>query len=108
MKQFLIRESFYNSIRFIEEPAVRLAVYDTLFDVGFTNENHLDEFPISDEQKALARLPLHHILMSVKDSNERYEACVKNGRKGGLMGGKLGGRGHKKESNELTVKNEEK
>ena len=108
MKQFLIRESFYNSIRFIEEPAVRLAVYDTLFDVGFTNECHLNEFPISDEQKALARLPLRHILKSVIEANERYERCVEYGRIGGEKGGKLGGRGHKKESNELNVKNEEK
>ena len=103
MDRFLIRESFYKSIRFIEEPAIRLAVYDTLFDVGFTNECHLNEFPISDEQKALARLPLRHILMSVTDTNERYEVSVRNGRMGGEKGGKLGGRGHKKERNELTV-----
>lgn len=102
MEQFLIRENFYRSIRFIEEPTVRLAVYDTLFDVGFTNECHLDEFPITDKEKALARLPLRHILMSVRESNEKYNFCVEQGRLGGLKGGKLGGRGNKKEPRETN------
>ena len=97
MEKFLIRESFYKSIRFIDLDAVRLAVYDTLFDVGFTNESHLDEFPITEREKALAKLPLRHILMSVREANEKYKFCVEQGRLGGLKGGKLGGRGKKKE-----------
>ncbi len=108
MDKFLIRESFYNSIRFIEPPAVRLAVYDTLFDVGIKGENHLNEFPISDRDKALARLPLRHILLSVSEANERYKNSVKYGREGGLKGGKLGGRGNKKEDRELNVENDKK
>ena len=107
MRDFLFRESFYNSIRLIEDPCVRLAAYDLLCEFGVTGENNIESYPISKEQRELLSLILELPFSSIENTKRRYERCVENGRKGGLKGGKLGGRGHKKRDNSASQTEQE-
>lgn len=95
---FLFRESFYTSIQEIEEPSSRLACYEILCEFGISGVNRLESYPIEPEKKVALALALGHSLNSVEATKLRYERAVENGRKGGLKGGKLGGRGHKKQA----------
>ena len=95
-RDFLFRESFYETCRAIEDPRVRLAAYDLLCEFGVTGENKIESYPISPEQREILSLILSHPFSSIEATKWRHERSVENGRKGGLKGGKLGGRGHKK------------
>ena len=95
-RDFLFRESFYEALRAVEDPCVRLAAYDLLCEFGVTGENKIESYPISPEQREILSLILDLPFSSIENTKRRYERAVENGRKGGLKGGKLGGRGHKK------------
>lgn len=95
-RDFLFRESFYETCRAIEDPRVRLAAYDLLCEFGVTGENKIESYPVSREQRRILSLILDLPFSSIENTKRRYERAVENGRKGGLKGGKLGGRGHRK------------
>ena len=95
---FLFRESFYLSFRKIEDPRVRLALYDLLCLFGVTGENGIESYPVAPAEKPILSLILTPMFESIENTKRRYERAVINGRKGGLKGGKQGGRGHKKQS----------
>ena len=102
MKQgnFLFQESFYMMCSKLTDPSVRLAVYDIMIEYGTTGENKIDTYPFSSNlQRSHAELVLSHILPEIEKTNQWYAKCVERGRRGGLKGGKLGGRGHKKAEN---------
>ncbi len=94
---FLFRESFYLSLREIEDSRVRLALYELLCRFGVTGENGIESYPAAPAEKAVLSLVLTPMFESIENTKRRYERAVSNGRKGGLKGGKLGGRGHKKQ-----------
>ena len=98
-RDFLFRESFYETCRAIEDPRVRLAAYDLLCEFGVTGENKIESYPIPPEKREILSLILSHLFSSIEATKLRYVRAVENGRKGGLKGGKLGGRGHKKRDN---------
>lgn len=106
-RKFLFRESFYESIRKIDDPYVRLAAYDLLCEFGLTGENNIESYPISQDQREKLSIALYHSFISIENANRNYERCVENGRKGGLKGGKLGGRGHKKRDNSASQTEQE-
>lgn len=95
---FLFRESFYEAFQVIDDPITRLACYELLCEFGVSGVNKLESYPIEPKKKAALALILTHIFDSVEATKLRYERAIANGRKGGLKGGKLGGRGHKKKS----------
>lgn len=109
---FLFRENFYEAFQVIEDSNTRLACYELLCEFGISGVNGIESYPIESEKKAALALILGHIFNSVEATKLRYERAVANGRKGGLKGGKLGGRGHKKQAGttgqavqpEVTVK----
>lgn len=95
---FLFRENFYEALQVIEDPSTRLACYELLCEFGVSGVNGIENYPIEPEKKTALAVILGHIFSSVEATKLRYERAVENGRKGGLKGGKLGGRGHKKQA----------
>lgn len=104
--EFIFRESFYESLSKLEDPSVRLAAYDLLCRFGVTGENLIESYPIGTEDKKRLSLFLEEWFSDIERVKLHYERCRENGRRGGLIGGKLGGRGHKKkpESASQTAK----
>lgn len=65
---------------------------------GCAGVDALESYPIGEKERESLRLVLTPIFESIEGTKARYARAVENGRKGGLKGGKLGGRGHKKPS----------
>ena len=101
--KFLFRKDFYEICQEIKEPELRLATYEAICEYGITGSSTIDNYPISERDRHILRDALKPVFRSIDGTKERYQRAVENGRKGGLKGGKLGGRGHKKkESTEST------
>lgn len=92
---FLFRKSFYEICQEIDEPSIRLAVYDTICEYGVMEESKLSEYPVTDKERQLIQAIVNPIFTSIDNTKRRYQKAVENGRKGGL----IGGRGNKKSKN---------
>lgn len=94
MKQgdFLFRKNFFELCREVQEPSLRLAIYDTICEYGVMGESGLSKYPITEEERQLIQTIVNPIFLSIDNTKKRYQKAVENGRKGGLMGG----RGNKK------------
>lgn len=95
-EEFLFRKSFYEICQEIQDPLLRVAVYDIICEYGVTEESRLSEYPVTEEQRQLIQAIVNPIFSSIDGTKRRYQRAVENGRKGGLMGG----RGNKKNKNE--------
>ena len=80
-RDFLFRESFYETCRAIEDPRVRLAAYDLLCEFGVTGENKIESYPISPEQREILSLVLSHPFSSIEDTNEDMSYLLRMGEK---------------------------
>lgn len=94
---FLFRKNFYEICQEINEPLLRLAVYDTICEYGVTEACSLSEYPVTDAERQLIQAIVNPIFSSIDGTKKRYLRAVENGRKGGLMGG----RGNKKTENDI-------
>lgn len=94
--EFLFRKSFYESCQEIDDPRLRLIIYEAICEYGVTGKNNWKKYSLTDKEQNIINIILKPIYFSIDSTKERYKRAVENGRKGGLKGGKLGGRGHKK------------
>lgn len=90
--EFLFRKSFYESCQEINDPKIRLAVYEAICEYGVTEKIDWNQYPLSEKEQKIVKMILNPIYTTIDDTKKRYKRAQEIGRKGGLMGG----RGHKK------------
>lgn len=101
---FLLRENMYDCINELPISYVRLAVEDILFQYAVKGTYDINKYPISEQEKKEVITVLRHLLLSIRETQERYQRAIENGRRGGLKGGKLGGRGNRKSKEVIEPK----
>lgn len=98
--EFLFRKSFYQICQEISDPKLRLAAYEAICEYGIYGKNDWQNYLLTEDEKSKLKIVLPDVYSSIDNTKKRYIKAVENGRKGGLKGGKLGGRGNKKKDNE--------
>lgn len=93
-KKFLLRKNTYEDYRDIREPLIRLAILESLCEVGLYGEYDLSKYNFSKETESLVRALIHINVESIKSTNEFYKMCEINGAKGGDGRGNKKVRGH--------------
>lgn len=101
MSDFTIREHMYDSFNKLPMGNVRLAVEDTLLEFGTKGTVDLTKYGLTEKEILMVKAIIREHMYSIQRDNERKKRAVENGRKGGLKGGKIAGRGRpkKQESN---------
>jgi hypothetical protein len=94
--QFLWDEKFKWTYEHYPISSVRHAIIESIVDYGTTGTYDLSKFPISKTERSEVECILRPIRESIDATKARYLRAVENGRKGGLKGGKIAGRGRPK------------
>ncbi len=104
MSDVLMREVYYDGFNKLPMTNVRLAVEDSLLELGIKGTMDLTKYGLTEEEILMVKAIIREPMYSIQATNERYKRAVENGRKGGLKGGKIAGRGRpkKKESDGLA------
>lgn len=100
LNQFLWSQEFKPVYESYPISSVRHAILESIVDYGLTGSYDLSRFPISESERAEVNIILKPIMESIDRRKERYSRAVENGRKGGLKGGKIAGRGRPKKREE--------
>ena len=83
MSDFLFREFYYNCYEQIKNKSVRLAIIDSLCECGVKGTYDLSKYDLSDNERLIAEAIILHPIISIRNTRERYEQAVRNGKKGG-------------------------
>lgn len=94
--KFLWRKEFKSVYESYPISSVRQAIVESIIDYGVTGNYDLSRFPISESERTEVNIILKPVMESIDRTNERQKRAVENGRKGGLKGGKIAGRGRPK------------
>lgn len=104
--EFLFRKNFHEGCQKLRDPKLRLIAYEAICEYGVFGKNDWGNYPLTEDEKKKLKIILPDIYSSIDNTKARYIKAVENGRKGGLKGGKLGGRGHKKNTDNEPNKNQ--
>lgn len=98
--KFLFRKEFLDIYLSIENPNVGHAVLGGICEYGIYGQCDYSRYSLTEGELNMVRIISKQIFLSIDGTRERYKRAVENGRRGGLKGGKIGGRGRpkKKES----------
>ena len=83
MSDFLFREIYYNCFNKISNESVRLAIIDSLCECGVKGTYDLSKYSLSKKERIAVEVLIRHPIISIKNTRERYEKAVINGKKGG-------------------------
>jgi hypothetical protein len=108
MRDFLFRKNFFEFYSSVRDSCIGLAFLDCLCEYGATGKCDFERYKekkayqLSDGEINCMKMMIQSFLESIDKTDERHQKAVINGRNGGLKGGKLGGRGNKKNVDGMT------